>query len=151
MVAVVMAMSPAVAGEPPKCVHPVSIYRGVINIDATDYLHTVKKGGDYVKAPIDGLDRMVSSAPRGRFWLDYPFEKPFAGVVEGKVTLRAVIDAIRAGFRKMYEGVVIRDIPGMGNKNVTGPYGKSFHVISDLVIESIDLCDGDILAIYIGS
>lgn len=147
------AASPAAvaAEKPPKCINPVSIYRGSITVDATDYVHRVKQGGNSVKQPIDGLDRAVSSSPRVRFWLDYPFEKPYAGTVEGKVTLRAVIDAIRAGFRKMYEGTTVRDIPKMANKNVTGAYGKAFHVIGDLVIESIDLCDGDMLAIDIGS
>jgi hypothetical protein len=65
-------------------------------------------------AAIDGLDRTVSSAARVRFWLDYPFEKPYAGAAEGV-------------------------------------YGKAFHVVGDLVIESIGPCDGDVLAIDIGS
>lgn len=74
-------------------------------------------------------------------------EKPFAG----KITLRAVIDAIRAGFREMYEGAKVGDIPGMMNKDVNGAYGNAFHDIGDLVIEGIDLCDGDVLEISIGS
>lgn len=67
------------------------------------------------------------------------------------MTLRRIIDAIRAGFRKMYEGAEVRDIPGMMNKDVRGAYGNAFHVIGDLVVESIELCDGDRLEISIGS
>jgi hypothetical protein len=51
----------------------------------------------------------------------------------------------------MYEGTTQRDIPKMVNKDVTGPYGRAFHVIRDLVIESIDLCDDTWLDISIGS
>lgn len=98
-----------------------------------------------------GWIERFSPATELRFTLDYPFEKPFEGVVSGKATLRRTIDAIRAGLRKTYEGTTVRDIPGMVNKDVTGPYGKSFHVIEDLVIESIELCDGAQLRIFIGS
>jgi hypothetical protein len=51
----------------------------------------------------------------------------------------------------MYEGTTQRDIPNMSNKDVTGPYGRASHVIGDLVIEHIDLCDGRWLDISIGS
>jgi hypothetical protein len=43
--------------------------------------------------------------------------------VSGRITLRAIIDAVRAGFRTMYEGTTQRDIPGMENKDVNGPAG----------------------------
>jgi hypothetical protein len=93
----------------------------------------------------------VSSAPELRFTLDYPFEKPFTGTVTGALTLRRIIDAVRAGFRTMYQGTTEREIPGMANKDVRGAYGKAFHVIGDLVIEEIQLCDGKTLEIGIGS
>lgn len=137
--------------ERPKCGHPITLYEGSISVDASDYLHPVPRGDEYVDVTIEGLDRAISAATRVSFTLDYPFEKPFGGVVTGKLTLRRVIDAIRAGFRKMYEGAAVRDIPGMMNKDVTGPYGNAFHVISDLVVERIELCDGDRLEISIGS
>ena len=37
------------------------------------------------------------------------------------------------------------------NKDVTGPYGRAFHIMDDLVIEGIDLCGDDFLSITIGS
>jgi len=40
----------------------------------------------------------------------------------------------------------------MYNKDVSGPYGRAFHAIGDLVIEGIDLCEADgALDIAIGS
>jgi hypothetical protein len=101
--------------------------------------------------PIADLDRVVTKSTRVRFTLDYPFERPFAGVITGKITLRRTIDGIRAALRTMYEGSTQRDLPELENKEVTGPYGKAFHVISDLIIEQIDLCADDTLSIYIGS
>lgn len=100
---------------------------------------------------IPDLDRVISTAPRIEFTLDYPFEKPFTGSITGDITLRRIIDAVRSGFRHMYEGTTQRDIPNMYNKDVNGPYGRAFHVIGDLVIERIDLCDGGRLDILIGS
>ena len=138
-------------GDGAPCTNPVSVYRGAIDIDATSYQHLVPQGDDSVEAPIKGLDRPVSKATKVRFTLDYPFEKTFRGEVTGKVTLRRVIDGIRAGFRTMYEGAAVKDIPGMMNKDVKGAYGSSFHGIGDLVIERIELCDGDRLEISIGS
>ena len=114
-------------------------------------MHPVARGEDLVDEPIEGLDRVISTSARVRFTLDYPFEKPFAGVVAGKLTLRRTVDAIRAGFREMYEGSTQRDIPGMHNKDVTGRYGRAFHAIGDLVIERIELCADDSLSIFIGS
>jgi hypothetical protein len=104
-----------------------------------------------VKETIPGLDRVISKAPKIDFTLDYPFEKPFESSITGRITLRRVIDAVRAGFRHMYEGTTQRDIPKLENKDVNGPYGRVFHVIGDLVIESIDLCDDRWLDISIGS
>jgi hypothetical protein len=133
------------------CERPILVYEGSIEVASSDYLHPVARGEDFVDEPIDGLDRVISKAPRVRFTLDYPFERPFAGVVANEITLRRTIDAIRAGFRQMYEGSTQRDIPGMANKDVTGPYGRAFHVIDDLVIERIELCADDTLSIFIGS
>jgi hypothetical protein len=134
-----------------KCERAVAVYEGSIPVAASDYVHSVARGDDFVDKPIDGLDRIVSKSARVQFTLDYPFEKPFAGVVTRDITLRRTIDAIRAGFRTMYEGTTQREIPGMDNKDVTGPYGRSFHAIEDLVIERIDLCDDESFEILIGS
>lgn len=133
------------------CERPTLVHDGSIEVNSSEYLHSVARGEDFVDEPIDGLDRVISKSTRVRFTLDYPFERPFAGVVEGEITLRRTIDAIRAGFRKMYEGTTQRDVPGTYNKDVTGPYGRAFHVIGDLVIERIDLCADDSLSIFIGS
>lgn len=133
------------------CANPVSIYEGGITVDATSYEHAVARGDDFALAPIEDLDRPVSKSTKVRFTLDYPFDKPFEGKLAGKVTLRRIIDAIRAGFRTMYEGAAVKDIPGMMNKDVKGAYGSSLHGIGDLVIEHINWCDGDWLEIAIGS
>jgi hypothetical protein len=133
------------------CERPVRVYDGSIEVNSSDYVHPVAHGEDYVDEPIDGLDRVISKSRSVRFTLDYPFETPFAGVVTGEITLRRTIDAIRAGFRKMYEGSTQRDIPRLENKDVTGPYGRAFHAIGDLVIERIDLCADDSFSIFIGS
>ena len=127
------------------------VYEGSIAVNASDYVHPVERGVDFVDEPIEGLDRIVSKSPRVEFVLDYPFEKPFRGVITCEITLRRTIDSIRAGFRTMYEGTTQRDIPGMHNKDVTGPYGQAFHVIDDLVIEGIDLCGDAVFSISIGS
>jgi hypothetical protein len=133
------------------CRNPVDLYEGSIAVDASDYVHMAKRGGKYVKEAIPGLDRDVSSVPDLRFTLDYPLEQPFTGTVTAPVTLRRIIDAVRAGFRTMYQGTTEREIPGLANKDVRGVYGKAFHVIGDLVIEGIQLCDGKTLDIEIGS
>ena len=39
----------------------------------------------------------------------------------------------------------------MENRDVRGPYGQAYHVMSDLVIERIELCDDQTLDIAIGS
>jgi len=133
------------------CERPTAVYAGSIAVNSSDYVHSVARGDDVVAQPIEGLDRIVSTSTRVEFVLEYPFEKPFRGAVTGEITLRRTIDAIRAGFRTMYEGTTQRDIPGMHNKKVTGPYGRAFHVIDDLVIEKIDLCGDAVFSIYIGS
>ena len=133
------------------CKERVSIYEGSIEVDARSYMQTVAVGSNVEDEAIPGLDIVLAKDRRIDFTLDYPFEKPFAGSVTGEITLRRIIDAVRAGFRHMYEGTSQRAIPHMANKDVTGSYGRSFHVIGDLVIESIDLCDGVRLDISIGS
>jgi hypothetical protein len=133
------------------CERPTAVYEGSIVVNGIDHVHSVARGDDFVDVPIDGLDRILTKSTRVEFTLDYPFERPFAGVVTGEITLRRTIDAVRAGFRNMYEGTTQRDIPGMHNKDVTGPYGRAFHVVDDLVIEGIYLCGDDSFSIIIGS
>jgi hypothetical protein len=130
-----------------------TIYSGTIYVSARDYTQTVKRGGDFVTAPVAGLDDVVTPEHELHFTLDYPFEKPYAGVVrsESGITLRQIIDAVRASFRAMYQGASQRDIPGMFNKDVRGDYGRAFHVIDDLVIAEIALRDDGGLEIEIES
>jgi hypothetical protein len=134
-----------------ECKGRVTIYEGSIEVDASKYVHPVAHGDAEVDEAIPDLDRVVSSAPRIDFTLDYPFEKPFSSSITGAITLRRIIDSVRSGFRHMYEGTTVRDIPKLENKDVRGPYGQAFHVIGDLVIERIDLCDGRWLDVSIGS
>jgi hypothetical protein len=129
----------------------VTIYEGSIEVDSLDYLEPVELADAQVERTIPNLDRVISTAPRIDFTLDYPFEKPFNSAITEQLTLRRIIDAVRNGFRHMYEGTTQRDIPNLENKDVTGPYGRAFHVIGDLVIEHIDLCDGRSLDVSIGS
>jgi hypothetical protein len=133
------------------CKSPIPIFEGSITVNSSDYQHSVARGEDFVDEPISGLDRVLSKSAQVRFTLDYPFERPFAGVVTGDITLRRTIDAIRAGFRQMYQGTTQRDIPGTYNKDVMGPYGRAFHVIDDLVIARILLCEDDTFLIVINS
>lgn len=134
-----------------SCNRRVAIYDGSIAVDATTYVEPVAHGDAWTDEPVSDLDRVVSTAPRIDFTLDYPFEKPFTSSITGDLTRRRIIDAVRAAFRHMYEGTTQRDIPKMYNKDVRGPYGRAFHVIGDLVIEGIDLCDDRWLDINIGS
>ncbi len=133
------------------CERPIPIFEGSITVHPRDYQHSVARGEDFIDEPIDGLDKVLSKSAQVRFTLDYPFERPFAGVVTGDITLRRTVDAIRAGFRQMYQGTTQRDLPGTYNKEVTGPYGRAFHVIDDLVIARIDLCADDTFLIVINS
>ena len=134
-----------------ECARPIAIYDGSIPVNASEYLHSVARGEEFVDEPIADLDRVLSKATRVRFTLDYPFDRPLAGEVMGPITLRRSIDAIRAGFRLMYSGTTERALPGVYNKDVTGAYGRAFHAIGDLVIERIDLCADETFAISIGS
>jgi hypothetical protein len=134
-----------------ECRRAKRLYAGSISVDSRAYVHSVRHGDTYADEAIPGLDRVVSRSSELRFTLDYPFERQFSGVVTGELTLRRIIDAVRAGFRTMYQGTTEHEIPGLMNKDVRGPYGKAFHVISDLVIEEIQLCDGMTLEIMIGS
>ena len=141
------------AGETGRaCKHRVTVFEGSIDVDAKTYVHPVAHGDTYTDEPIADLDRVVSRAKQIEFTLDYPFEKPFTSAVTAPITLRRIIDAVRSGFHHMYEGTTQRDIqPQLENKDVRGAYGQAFHVIGDLVIESIDLCDDQWLDINIGS
>jgi len=134
-----------------ECKNAVAIFDGSIDVSASTYVHPVERGSNFVDEPLPNLDKVITKAARVEFTLDYPFEKPFSGSVTAPVTLRRIVDGVRGGFRHMYEGATVRDIPHMENKDVNGPYGKSFHAITDLVIESIQLCDGTTLDIGIGS
>ena len=134
-----------------QCKNAVAIFEGSIEVSTRTYVHSVERGSDFVDEPLPDLDKVITKAAKVEFTLDYPFEKPFTGSVAAPITLRRIVDAVRGGFRHMYEGVTVRDIPHMENNDVSGPYGKSFHAIGDLVIESIQLCDGKTLDISIGS
>lgn len=134
-----------------ECRNAKTVYDGGARVQDTTWVHTVDQNGEYVEEAISGLDDVIAKGKSFTFTLDYPFEKPFTGRVEGELTRRKAIDAIRAGFRKMFEVSKIEDIPGMANKRVTGPYGEGFHEIGDLYIEHIELCDGSTLQISMGS
>ncbi|MDX2011148.1 MAG: hypothetical protein SFW67_13195 [Myxococcaceae bacterium] len=141
----------AIERERPACGNAKAVFDSSVRVNDEGFLHLVERGGDFVEEPIPGLDVVVARARRFHFTLDYPFEKPFTGEVQGELTLRKAITAIRAGFRTMYGASTVKEIPGMLNKQVTGAYGESFHDIDDLVIEGIDLCDDHSLQLSIGS
>jgi len=124
---------------------PVYVFEGSVAVCEHDYCNLCEDD------PMEDLDRILTKSTRMHFVLTYPFDKPFAGVITGEITLRRVIDAIRAGFQTMYAGTTERDIPNLCNKDVTGPYGQAFHEIGDLVIERIHLCSDDSFSIFIGS
>jgi hypothetical protein len=146
------AEAAAIRREPdPRCRERIAISDGLIQVNANDYVQPVERGSDFVNEPIPHLDVVVSKQQRIAFTLDYPFERQFEGSVTGDITLRRIIDAVRTGFRHMYEGASARKIPNMENVDVTGPYGRAVHGIGDLVIEHIDLCDDRRLDISIGS
>jgi len=145
------AAGPQRREQPPS---RVTVYDGSIPVAGNAYRHTALVGEDYADTDIPGLDTVVSRAPSLSFTLDYPFDEPFEGRIVGVegITLRHIIDAIRDGYRQMYEATSTEDIPNIANKKVTGSYGTAMHVIDDLVIESIEL-DGtnNTLTIFIGS
>jgi hypothetical protein len=121
-----------------------TIYVGGIAVAGGDYTNSpgTDPGGDAV--PIDGLDALVTRRHRLDFVLDYPFERPYEGHVIGDagITLRQIIDAVRAGYRTMYRGATVGELGNLHNKSVDGNYGRAVHVIGDLVIERIDVDDG---------
>lgn len=130
------------------------LYDGALPVDADDYVHDVMEGDEHSEAEVSGLDDIVTPLTQLQFTLDYPFEKPFTGEVRADdgITLRQIIDAIRAGFRAMYINATSQDIPNLDNKLVDGEYGRGLHAIGDLVIESIGLDDDTgVLEILIGS
>jgi hypothetical protein len=135
-----------------------TVYEGGIAVAGSDYTHPAENGNDeqdeYVEVPIEGLDEPVTGKTRLAFTLDYPFDQPFEGAVhgEGGVTLRQIIDAIRGGYRKMYEGARHQPIPNLANQLVDGDYGRAYHAIGDLVIEAIELDEGEgTLDVFVGS
>jgi hypothetical protein len=135
------------------------VFEGSIEVDATGYF----KSADYDTAdfddgdglvPIDDVEVPFTPLAELTFVLDYPFEQPLDCVVRsnGGIALRHVIDAVRAGFHRMYENATEEDIPNLANKRVTGAYGVALHIMGDLVIESIDLDESEgRLEIGIGS
>ncbi|HUQ04534.1 MAG TPA: hypothetical protein VM261_18665 [Kofleriaceae bacterium] len=136
-----------------------TIYDGQIAVADADYTHASEDDeGELVEAEIENLDAPVTSRAVVGFRLDYPFEKPFDGEVRGSggggggVSLRQIIDAIRAAYRAMYVGTVAEPMEKLDNMHVRGPYGEAHHVIEDLVIETIALDDeAGTLEIFIGS
>ncbi|MBZ0232409.1 MAG: hypothetical protein K8M05_08655 [Deltaproteobacteria bacterium] len=130
------------------------IFDGQIAVADAEYIHGIEVEGDDVETELDDLDERVTDRPALQLTLDYPFEKPFHGEVRGEdgVTLRQIIDAIRAAYRTMYEGAVAEPMADLDNMRVRGPYGEALHVIDDLVIESIVLDDeGGRLQVFVGS
>ncbi len=94
-----------------------TIYVGGIAVAGGDYTNSpgTDPGGDAV--PIDGLDALVTRRHRLDFVLDYPFERPYEGHVIGDagITLRQIIDAVRAGYRTMYRGAPRRVLHADGS------------------------------------
>jgi hypothetical protein len=141
----------AIRRERPVCQNAKVLLEGFVQVNADTFITGVERNGDFVDEPIQGLDVVVERARVFRFTLDYPFEKPFEGTIQGDLTLRKAISAIRAGFRAMYGASTVTPIPGMLNKQATGAYGEAFHDIDDLVIEGLELCDDHTLRVSIGS
>jgi hypothetical protein len=119
------------------------LHDGEIAVSDAGYTTSVEQDDDYVDVEIEGLDERVTSLPVLTFKLDYPFETVYEGkvITDAGASLRQIIDAIRDGFRIMYRGAVSEDTALPGNKRVQGDYGQAFHVIDDLVIESIAIDD----------
>jgi hypothetical protein len=119
-------------------------YGGEIPVAGTSYTQGIlNSAGDLEDVPIDGLDTPVTRKHRLDFTLDYPFDRPYEGHVIGDagVTLRQLIDAIRAGYLEMYRGAAVSELANLHNKLVQGEYGHAVHVIDDLVIERIVVDD----------
>lgn len=134
-----------------ECEDATRLFEGALEVNGSTYVQTVLRDGVPVDEPIARLDEVVSTSRPVQLHIDYPFERRFTVTLEGELTLRRAIDGIRGGLRKMYADSQVEDLPGIENKHVTGPWGESFHDISDLVIESIDLCRDDSLLLFIGS
>jgi hypothetical protein len=130
---------------------------GSIEVASSDYVMSVwdEEAEDSVEVQIARLDEVVTKRRRATFVLDYPFELTFEGEVvsvSDGITLRQIIDAIRNGYRTMYDATTEEPIANMINKLVKGKYGAAFHVMSDLVIESLELNEETgVLEIGIGS
>jgi hypothetical protein len=130
------------------------LYEGSLQIADADYTHPVEKDDDYVDVEIEGLDERVTRLTELRFTLDYPFDRPYEGMVitDAGASLRQIFDAIRGGFRVMYRGASHEEIPNLVNQRVEGDYGRAFHAIGDLVVERIELDEETgVLEIGIGS
>lgn len=86
-----------------------------------------------------GLDAVAVPANTVTLTLDYPFNKPLVKTLHSPTgfTLRQIIEAIRAGYREMYQATRDAQLPGLLNRHVTGPYGDAYHAMEDLVIERI--------------
>jgi hypothetical protein len=132
-----------------------TVYEGSISVSDEGYAHfDPEDDHPEGEVEIEGLDEKVTRLTSLTFVLDYPFERPYHGTVggEGGVTLRQIIDAIRVGCRVMYRDTKQQPIPTLDNKLVDGPYGRAYHDIGDLVIESIELDEtSGALDIFIGS
>ncbi|MBP6633603.1 MAG: hypothetical protein KBG28_01125 [Kofleriaceae bacterium] len=120
-----------------------TLYEGNVSVAASDYTHSQfdQDSEESTEAPIEGLDDRVCALSRLTFTLDYPFDRPYHGeiITDAGPSLRQIIDAIRQAYRTIYRGASQQDIPNLENKLVDGDYGRAFHVIDDLVIESIHL------------
>jgi hypothetical protein len=103
-----------------------TVYEGSISVEASDYTHPVEQDDDFVEVEIADLDVLVTRKTHLRLTLDYPFERPYEGIIigDGGVTLRQIIDGIRRGFRVMYRGSSEEDIPNLANQPC-GAQGRS--------------------------
>lgn len=109
---------------------------------ASDYRHLVRRGEAFLEVDVSDLDVVVTGLAQLRFTLDYPFDGPYEGVVideGGGITLRRIIDAIRGGFRVMYEGASYEELPNLANQQVDGTYGRAYHVLDDVFLERVTL------------
>ena len=106
------------------------LYSGSIGVADDDYMELASEdGGPPEEVPIEGLDDVLTELTQVELILDHPFEHPHSARLSGDdgITLRQVIDAVRQGFRTMYQS--------------RGAYGEVFHPITDVVIETIILDD----------
>lgn len=106
------------------------LYSGHIGVADDDYMELVSEdGGPPEEMPIEGLDDVLTELTPVAVVLDHPFDRPHRARLSGDdgITLRQVIDAVRQGFRTMYQS--------------RGAYGEVFHPITDIVIETIILDD----------